>query len=506
MNKGNSCPGAETLVLKKIKAPELGVGIIYFSGFESVVESNSDLIDVLEIEPQTFWYKSKSEADSFSFDKTTAQYLRQQGKPILFHGVGFPVGGSVPPDPVHIPCLKAMMKELNPVWLSEHLSFNTVLLDNGYCNTNFLLPPLQTTEGIETACTSIAGYASRFPLPFAFETGVNYLSPMEFEIPDGKFVNSIAEKSGAHILLDLHNLLANQKNGRQKVADFIDQIDPQKVIQIHLAGGFYYDSYYLDAHSNVSGSEVLELFERVVLGLPALKAVTFEMLPDFLSFVPAKAIRVQLENMHRIWDKRGRSCKATPQSKAAQARSASVPSVHEWENTLGKMAIRYEVPRESTLANELEADKGLAIIRLLIEQFRRSLLVGSLKLTCRYLMLKYGMDFFNNVLGKYWAQSPPGLFASDNGLRFADFLLQPGPNALCSQDLLLKDLVRYEYHSLLTILDQQERQLQLSFDPRMMVEALGKAQLPDDQGEKCYITTITPSGGDMDSLHTVFHS
>ena len=47
------------LVLKKWKMsiPESGVGIIYFSGFEQILESNPDLIQVIEIEPQTFWYR-----------------------------------------------------------------------------------------------------------------------------------------------------------------------------------------------------------------------------------------------------------------------------------------------------------------------------------------------------------------------------------------------------------------------------------------------------------------
>lgn len=40
-----------------------------FSGFEQILESNPDLIQVIEIEPQTFWYRSNSGLDSFTFDK-----------------------------------------------------------------------------------------------------------------------------------------------------------------------------------------------------------------------------------------------------------------------------------------------------------------------------------------------------------------------------------------------------------------------------------------------------
>lgn len=209
-----------------VNLPEIGIGIIYFSGFQNVIESNYDLIDLIEIEPQTFWLKHGPKLDSFIFNEEEINYLQSIDKPKLLHGVGYPVAGSLPINTNHIPYLKEMITRLNPIWLSEHLSFNNIKLQGDFNNTNFLLPPLQTPEGVNIATKNIKEYSSYFNIPFVFETGVNYLQPYGFELDDGYFVNTIAELSDSYILLDIHNLYANQKNGRQPVLDFVNQINP----------------------------------------------------------------------------------------------------------------------------------------------------------------------------------------------------------------------------------------------------------------------------------------
>ncbi len=490
--------------------PDLGVGIIYFSGFEDIVASNSDLIQVIEIEPQTFWYRNRSELDPFVFDENKVDYLKGLKKQVLFHGVGFPVGGTIQPDKAHIPCLKRMISHLNPIWLSEHLSFNTIEVGHELCNTNFLLPPLQTNEGVAVASNSIQEYTRNFELPFAFETGVNYLSGYDFEMDDGLFVQQVARKSDCHILLDVHNLLANQKNGRQNVLDFIEQIDTQRVIQIHLAGGFYFKDYYLDAHSNVSSDEVLEIFEKVVVKLPNLKAITFEMLPEYLSFVSKEAVRMQLEKMNRIWDRRGRMLRK--QSGDILLKMLPKPghnknsiSPREWENTLGKLAIGQELEVQTTLSRQIQKDKGIEVINALIVKFRGSLLVSSLKLTCRYLMLKNGSRNFDLLLEQYWSRSLPKLFASDNGIAFAEYLLHEYKLPETNEDGLLIDLVRYEYSSLLTILDGRERIIDISFDPNKVVKTLANGELPNNDIKNNYRVTIVPET-DRRGFKNVFHS
>ena len=256
---------------------ELGVGLVYFQGFESFLASHSSLIDVVEIEPQTFWYDKNDECDAFKHDPAVIDFLKSYQRPKLFHGVGYPIGGICLPSQQHFNTLRQQSAALKPQWISEHLNFNIFNEAGVDINSGFLLPPLQSKAGIQTAVANIRNYQLEMSLPFAFETGTNYLRPRKNEIPDGLFVRKVAEEADCHILLDLHNLLANQRNGRQSVKEFLEQIPFERVIELHVGGGMYYKDYYLDAHSGPSDAELFSILETVVGRLPNLKALMFEI-------------------------------------------------------------------------------------------------------------------------------------------------------------------------------------------------------------------------------------
>lgn len=490
-----------------VNIPEIGIGIIYSSGFKNVLESNFDLIDLVEIEPQTFWLKQGPELDSFIFNEAEINYLQSINKPKLFHGVGYPVAGSLPLNTAHIPYLKKMMSRLDPVWLSEHLSFNNIKIQGDICNTNFLLPPLQTPEGARIAIENIKAYRSYFEIPFVFETGVNYLQPYDFELDDGLFVNTIAENSDSYILLDIHNLYANQLNGRQPVLDFVNQINPERIVQIHMAGGFTHKGYYLDAHSGTSNDEVFNLYEKIVKELPNLKAVTFEMQPENLNFVSETDIRKQLEKMKAVWDNRGKKLKVKrpyPTTIKKVKSNDHRPKVKEWETVLGCLAIeKFDDIPTSELSKLLWNDNGISIIQELVKKFRKSLVVSSLKLSCRYLMLKYGLEYLNAVFKDFWQVSKPFLFATENGIAFGQYIIE----VFDTQDHVLKDLALYEVNSLKTLLDGEERVVKISFNPYAMIESLSQGKLPKKLSFDQYEITIeADEQNEKEPISLVYHS
>src|SRR5258707_13930331 len=111
-----------TLSTMRLDVEELGVGLICFPGLETVVQSLSGYIDVVEIEPQTSWFTESTESDSFRFDPKFADALVAMPQPKVFHGVGFPVGGSLLPPKSHFETLNAHIRAVKPVYTSEHLS------------------------------------------------------------------------------------------------------------------------------------------------------------------------------------------------------------------------------------------------------------------------------------------------------------------------------------------------------------------------------------------------
>jgi uncharacterized protein (UPF0276 family) len=232
-----------------VDLPELGVGVAYFSGIEPLLDPDAGVIDFLEVEPQTLWFQPDPHREAYAVDEEALATLA--GFPIrkTLHGIGFPVGGSRPPPESQVDPILQMISALDPPWISEHLSFNLADGPSGRFTTGFLLPPRQTPAGVEAAVASIRSMADRMPIPLAVEVGTNYLQPRSDELPDGEFVARVVESANCGILLDLHNLWANEHNGRQRVMDFLDEVSLERVWEVHVAGGSEDHGYWLDSHS-----------------------------------------------------------------------------------------------------------------------------------------------------------------------------------------------------------------------------------------------------------------
>ena len=455
---------------------ELGVGLIYFQGFENFLASHLSLIDVVEIEPQTFWYDKNDECDAFKYNSQVMDLLQTYNRPKLFHSVGYPVGGTVLPSQQHFNTLRRQAADLRPEWISEHLSFNFFKEGDKYINSGFLLPPLQSKEGVKTAVANIQNYRAEMNLPFAFETGVNYLKPRRGEMPDGLFVHDVAEQADCHILLDLHNILVNQRNGRQSVKEFLEYLPYERVIELHIGGGIYYKDYYLDAHSGPADKELLSILENIVGKLPNLKALMFEITPDYFMKVPEADIRDQLIKMREIWDKRGKYLKK-PAGKSIIAAKHAIDesiSVNEWEYTLGKLVLGKNP--QGPLSKELQEDKGIEIISDLVFHFRASLLVSMLKFTTRLLRLSVGEDIFNQYIFDFFDNYSPELMPVMLADQFCAIITEKE-----LQIPYLEKILEYELASVHTTIDKKTRTVCFDFDPLEVFTAIENVQLPDIQ-------------------------
>src|SRR5882757_7915892 len=203
--EGNAGPGL----------PELGVGVVYSSALEPLFEEHPEIADVLEIEPQTTWLERPDRPGEILVRPEVDEHLASLPFRKLVHSIGTPVGGSIPGIDAQLPLLRETVRKLDAPWASEHLAFN--LTPDFF--TGFFLPPRQTAAGLDAYAAAIDRLRDAVQVPLAFETGVNYLRPRGDEIPDGEFVAELANRAGCGILLDLHNLFANERNGRQKVWD-----------------------------------------------------------------------------------------------------------------------------------------------------------------------------------------------------------------------------------------------------------------------------------------------
>ena len=464
--------------------PELGVGLTWFPGLEPVLQANAGLVDVLEIEPQTFWRRDPHQ-DCLVVDPPSLADLRQHQLPKVVHSVGSPIGGTLPPGELELELLKTLVCDLQSPWLSEHLSFNRVASESGGWHAGFLLPPRQTMAGVDAAVASIRVMSARMPVPLAIETGVSYLQSRADELPDGEFVARIAEAADCGILLDLHNVWTNARNGRQSFADYIEQLPLERVWEVHLAGGYSHRGFWLDAHSGIVPDDLFELAARVVPRLPNLKAIVFELSPSYFPKVGTSLFRPQLEGLHRLWDRRNTATLAeTPVRSTPQAHDPA-PSPREWEHTLASLTVHR--PCATPLAKELRSDPGLAIIREMVERLRGSTIVRTLRLSSRLIVLERGSAYLEQLLADFWKTQSPQPFALDEAEAFATFLRERKPYVP-----FLSEVLEYDRAVIAVALDGEERSIPFHADPLPLLRAIGAGRRPTDVTPGNFEFRLTP--------------
>jgi uncharacterized protein (UPF0276 family) len=487
--------------------PELGVGIVYFSGIESLLETHPGAVDVLEIEPQTTWLERPDRPGEIVVRPEVDEYLAALPCHKLVHSVGTPVGGSVPGIETQLPLLHECVKTMRAPWASEHLAFN--LTPDFF--TGFFLPPRQTEAGLQVYEAAIRKLAAAVEVPFAFETGVNYLQPRADEIPDGEFVAELAQRADSGILLDLHNIYCNQLNGRQSIEKFLQQIPLDRVWEMHVAGGFEMEGYWLDAHSGTMPDAMVAMAREIVPHLPNLKAIVFEVFTSFLPTFPLDAVRAECDRVRGLWEMRRSHVKEQTPSLSRRAgnshkaaATSSAIAVLEWENALGGLAVGMQPV--GAVARELTHDKGVALMQALIKEFRASMVVGVYRLSCRLMMLVLTPDVFRAILEDFWSRTPPKQYAAAEAEAFMDYLREK--NFHMPQ---LDNVMAFERAAMQVVFDDKPRVVKFMVDPFPMLRALAEGRLPEgipDVGdyeiELKPEGPITVSGIDMEQVRGAF--
>jgi uncharacterized protein (UPF0276 family) len=98
----------------------------------------------------------------------------------------------------------------------------------------------------------------------------------------------------------LHNLYANMLNLGISPEDYLAELDPAAVVEIHLAGGDRLGEHYTDSHSRTTPSLVWEWAHRWAPRFPNLAAITFEYHESYHKRLGLSAIAQEIELMHDL--------------------------------------------------------------------------------------------------------------------------------------------------------------------------------------------------------------
>lgn len=460
----------------------LGVGLVYWAALDPLLAPGGPAISVVELEPQSLWEQA-ADAAGWRYRGNEALLGRVAALPQhkLLHGVGHPFGGTVrdPADP--LPLLRHAVDRLDPAWVSEHLSFNRVVRAGGFEHAGFLLPPPQSPAAVRVAAQNITGFRRALDRPVAFETGVNYLRRRDGEMDDGDFFSAVALASGSGIVLDLHNLWCNERNGRETVAATLARLPLERVWEIHLAGGMQQSGYWLDAHSGAVPPQVTDIAASLIPMLPNLGALIFEVLPEHLSRIGLDGVQRQIEDLQRLWGLRpARVVQAPAASRLAFCNVEALPADHvevaRWESTLVDI-LRTQASLSSGFS-DLRADPGCGLLSELIGDFRRASLARALRYTMTCLLAGLGPHGTHALLEAYFKTDAPEPFAAVEADRFARFLRTRLP--LQPNIPQLEEVLAFEHALLSATIHGASSEITWTVDPTMLFESLDAGELPHD--------------------------
>ena len=464
--------------------PALGLGLVVFG--ELLDLARSGCVDVIEVEPQTLWEKvGGSGGWRYVPNERLVDAIAEVGRPALIHGIGHPLGGTVR-DPIeHLALLKSMADRLDARWVSEHLSFNRVLEAGSVDETGFLMPPRQSPAGARVAAARIADFRRAMGLPTAFELGVNYLSPEHDALDDGAYFTTVAEQSDAGILLDLHNLWCNERNGRSTVLEVIDALPLDRVWEVHLAGGMELDGYTLDAHSGRVPDEVLALAAEIIPRLPNLGAVIFEILPEHLPVLGLDGVADELDRLRPLWDLAPRAgdepdehlglADVRPDAVLITPSASDLDEVAAWERSVDG-AVRGSAPVDPRF-DALPHDPGTALLRRLVDEFRASSLTRALRYTIIAMLARLGTAATHDVMNEYFAATPPDGFRAVECHQFAMYLHER--DDVLAQVPYLAEVLAFERALIEATLFESSTTVVWSADPTTILESLERGALPD---------------------------
>ena len=192
---------------------------------------------------------------------------------LVFHDVGLSIA-TVDPDearPRRLQQLKALLALARPVLFSDHLALTRSPdgLDCGH-----LAPAWYTADALDCLAEHVRRCQDVLEMPLVLENiALPWLFPGSMREPE--FLTHLVERTGCGLLLDLSNLLWNQRNFPDQNPGLLQDYPLYAVQQIHLAGGVYQQGWWVDSHSTPVAETSFALLQQCG-SCPAVKTIVIE--------------------------------------------------------------------------------------------------------------------------------------------------------------------------------------------------------------------------------------
>lgn len=177
------------------------------------------------------WFEAHSENYFGGTPGATLRAIREH-YPISLHGVGLSLGSTDPLSEAHLGELARLVREIEPLRVSEHLSWSSV----GGRYTNDLLPLPYTDEALRHMAARVTAVQELIGRQLLIENVSSYLQFTCSQLTEWDFLASLCRETGCAILLDVNNVYVNACNHGFDPYTYLDSLPVEAVQEIHLAG------------------------------------------------------------------------------------------------------------------------------------------------------------------------------------------------------------------------------------------------------------------------------
>lgn len=188
--------------------------------------------------------------------------LRQvrEGYPVALHGVSMSLGSADGLDRAYLLRLRALVDEIEPLFVSDHLSWSRI----GAFNSHDLLPLPYDRATLNLVCDNVDRAQAMLGRPMLIENPSSYLVLPGAEMSEWEFLNALAARTGCGLLLDVNNVFVSAANHGLDAIAFLDGLATEHVRQIHLAGHSQGRDMLVDTHDQPVPHPVWSLYAHVL--------------------------------------------------------------------------------------------------------------------------------------------------------------------------------------------------------------------------------------------------
>ncbi|MFK7967560.1 MAG: DUF692 domain-containing protein [Rickettsiaceae bacterium] len=185
--------------------------------------------------------------------------------PVSLHGIAMSLGSADGLDYEHLKQLKELINIIEPCFISDHLSWSSK--DNHFLPE--LLPIPYNDESLEIFSSNISVAQDFLNKEILFENPSTYFEYNNSCYKEEDFLNLLADKTGAGILLDVNNIYVSSFNNEWSAEQYLNSVKPKHIKEIHLAGHSENiigedKKLLLDSHDNIVCTEVWDLYKKAL--------------------------------------------------------------------------------------------------------------------------------------------------------------------------------------------------------------------------------------------------